>query len=341
MQHRVLEKGSLLDWRGTLLEEGFSVGEIRQLDSKKITDKPRFIKNYDSYSVLSDYFQIHLSVIESAGNVISAIKLYEETESKCFFCRRIEKNASAILSDSPGSTVVHTVGEKYEITFRRKTNEIHLYGHIYDFMPNTPLLFDFVLKMPYDESFAFYNGFPHADNKFCYITKKTSMPADGKIIFGEKEILFGRGASFANSEFMRASLPKKHERNSIYLCGISHGRRIGVALGSETTMQGDTSENVFFVDGKLNKLAAINIQIATVNGEKGVEQPWTIMDTEGRIKLLFKPKHVQNEKAGNWLKPCHIKYLFGNFSGQLVNDAGERFEIINLPGFIRKCSVKI
>lgn len=341
MQRRILEKGSLLDWRGTLLEEGFSVGEIKQLDSKTIMDSLRFIKNYDNYSILSDAYQMHLHVAEDANDAVLAIELYQENEKKCFFCRRVEKNASYCLSDSPGSAVVHTKGEKYEITFRRKANEMHLYGHIYDFMPDTPLLLDFVLSMPHDETLAFCQGFHESENKFCYITKRTAMPADGKIIFGEREILFGRSASFANAEFLRSALPKKYERSSIYSCGISHGKRIGIALGSGSTVNGDTSENVFFVDGRLNKLGDTNIQTATLNGEKGIGQPWTIMDSEGRLKLLFKPKFVENQKTGSWLKPCHIKYIFGSFSGQIINYTDEQIEIFNFPGFIHKITVNI
>ncbi len=70
-----------------------------------------------------------------------------------------------------------------------------------------------------------------------------------------------------------------------------------------------------------------------VNGKKEMQRPLTVMDSAGRVKLLFTPKLKGEFRIGGSLKGKKESYVAGNLQGTALLDNGRLINIANIPAF--------
>ncbi len=63
------------------------------------------------------------------------------------------------------------------------------------------------------------------------------------------------------------------------------------------------------------------------------KKPWRFVSEDGRLRLVFEPFFERAAKTNLLLLKSEAHHLFGKYSGHLVADDGEKFEISDLVGW--------
>jgi len=331
VQRRMLEAGPLLKRDGSLVEKGYSQGLIKRLNSGFITEKPKRIYGWESYYLLSDMCRLNISVSQGKGRVYLMLSLFDMASDKVYSCLRSEKADTDKLGDELGGGMVHMMGKRYEITIRNKGESTHIYGHVYDFFEKIPMLFDFVLRLNPPSSIAYCDSLPKRESLFYYTLKSCCLTTDGRVIFGDREYLFPPSAAISFADSTRGAFLGKWSRRMVGAGGIVEGAPFGLNLVEGRSDA--TTENAFFYAGQMNKLKNVSIQVATVNGKKETHRPLTVMDSAGRLRLLFTPKLKGEFRIGGSLKGKKESYVAGNLQGTALLDNGRLINIANIPAF--------
>ena len=331
MQRRMLEAGPLLKRDGTLVEKGYSQGLIKRLNSGFITEKPKRLRGWECYHLLSDMCRFNISVSQGRGRVYLMLSLFDMVSDKVYSCLKSENADSDKLGDELGGGMVHMMGKRYEITIRNKGESTHIYGHVYDFFEKTPMLFDFILRLNPLSSIAYCDSLQKRESLFYYTLKSCCLTTDGRVIFGDREYLFPPSAAVSCADSTRGAFQGRWTRRIIGVGGIVEGAPFGLNLVEG--LSNATTENAFFYAGHMNKLENISIQVATVNGKKDLKRPLTVIDGAGRLKLLFTPKLKGEFRIGGSLKGAKESYVAGNLQGTALLDNGRLLNIANIPAF--------
>lgn len=339
MQHRMLQPGPLLSDRGELMEAGYAHRLIKHYDRQAIKASPLKIKEWDYYLVANDYCALALTMADNGYMGLDSIGLLDfsapsqRTVSRMLLFPRGKR---ALPPDSSSGTL-RGIGKRYEMTFRTDHDKRHLYGHMYDFGgPGKPLLFDIILHNPPQDSMVIATPFPEKATAFYYNQKINCMPADGRVIYDEKEYLFSPAASFGVLDWGRGVWTYNNTWYWSSASGVVEGLRFGFNFGYGF---GDTSaatENMLFYDGVAHKLEDVQFHITMVNGREDYLAPWTITDNRDRVRLAFQPIIDRAADTNLLLLRSNQHQIFGRFSGTVKLDTGRVLQINNLIGFAEK-----
>lgn len=339
MQHRLLQPGPLLDRQGRLAEAGYALSPIKTYDRAAVRASGTRIKEWDYYLVSSDACCFALTVADLgylAVDSLSFIDLDNKTE--------ITKTRTGLfpmgrrgLAPHSGKGVVTAAGKRYEITLRTEKSKRHLYGHMYDFGgKQSPLLFDFVLDCPPDDSMVIATPFYEKDTAFYYNQKINCMPADGRVIFDGREYLFSPASAFGVLDWGRGVWTYRNTWYWASASGVVGGRRVGFNLGYGFGDTSQATENMVFVDGMAIKLGKVQFCITTRNGREDYLSPWTMYDDAGRLKLSFVPILDRRSDTNLLLMRSNQHQIFGRYTGAVLLDSGEMLPINSLVGFAEK-----
>ncbi len=225
----------------------------------------------------------------------------------------------------------------YRSTFRTVGDKRHLYGHMYDFGgPDKPLLFDIILHNPEQDSMVIATPFHRKATAFYYNQKINCLPADGRVIYGDREYLFSPAGSFGVLDWGRGVWTYNNTWYWSSASGIVDGLRFGFNFGYGF---GDTSaatENMLFYDGIAHKLEDVQFHITMVNGRENFMAPWAITDNRDRVRLSFVPIIDRAADTNFILLRSDQHQIFGRFSGTVQLDTGRVLQINNLIGFAEK-----
>lgn len=343
MQYRMLQRGSLHTHDGRLIETGYATSLIKTYDRARIKAPKWRIKEWDYYLVASDSFALALTVADNGYMGLDSVSLMDfdvpsaHTASRMSFFPMGKKGLPA--TSQSGSVRAH--GKGYELTFKTEDGQRQLYGHMYDFTgPNDPLLFDIVLSEPKQDSMVIVTPFAGKPRAFYYNQKINCMPAQGRVIHGEKEYIFSPASSFGTLDWGRGVWTYSNTWYWGSASGIVDGLPFGMNLGYGF---GDTSaatENMLFYGGVAYKLEQVIFDIPMKGGREDWLSPWQIKDDADRLNLRFDPIIDRYDKTDFKLLSSVQHQVFGRFSGWAQLDGSTRLNISNLTGFAEKVSNK-
>lgn len=338
MQHRMFGAGPLLNSRGELSETGYALSLIKEYEREKIRAPKTRIKEWDYYLISSERCALAVTVADLGYAGLDSISLidftqpFEQTASRLSF---MPLGKRALPATSSKGTV-RALGKNYEITFRTEKDKRHLYGHMYDFKADKPLLFDLVLFSPKEDSMVIATPFSEKSTAFYYNQKINCMPADGRVIYGEDEYLFAPSAAFGVLDWGRGVWTYKNTWYWLSASGVVNGGRFGMNLGYGFGDNSAATENMLFYNGVASKLEHVQFHITMKNGQEDFLSPWTITDDRGRLRLQFMPIIDRAADVNAWIIRSDQHQVFGRFSGTAVLDSGETLNIRDLIGFAEK-----
>jgi len=339
MQNRMLAQGPLHRADGVLSETGFALAPIKDYDRRRLKAPRHRIKEWDDCLVMNAHCALGIRVSDEGWIGLDSLSFIDfETLSQRSQSRRIWLPlGKRSLPASSQTGVTRAVGYNYEFTFRAEGSQRQLYGHMYDFGgERQPLLFDIILEEPRQDSMVIVTPFENKPHQFFYNRKINCLPAEGRVIWQDREYIFSPAASFGTLSWGRGVWPHLAGWYWASASGIIAGRAFGLSLGHGF---GDTSratENMLFYGGIASKLSQVAFEAPEANGQKDYLAPWQIQDDAGRLSLTFNPildQAIQN-KTGPLITKRHR--VFGRFSGHALLDDGTRLEIRELQGFIEK-----
>lgn len=339
VQHRMVQSGALLTLDGRLMEAGYATRLIKQYDRSAVRAAAWRIKEWDYYLIASDHAALALTVADLGYAGMDSLSLMDFDEKTHLTATRMTAFPLGKRGLPPSSAegVVRAQGARYELTFRKTGGQRHLYGHMYDFNgPQKPLLFDVVLHEPPGDSMVIATPFKRHPRKFYYNQKINCMPAEGRVIYGEREYVFSPAGAFGTLDWGRGVWTYSNTWYWASASGVVQGHRFGLNLGYGF---GDTSaatENMLFCDGIAHKLGHVRFDIPRAGRREDYLRPWAIHDDQGRLALHFEPIVDRAARLNALIIRTDQHQVFGRFNGTARLDDGRVLDIRDLIGFAEK-----
>lgn len=339
LQRRMLQPGPLLDPDGRLIERGYATQPVKRYNRAQIRPSALRIKEWDYYLVTSDYAALALTISDNGYLGLDSVSLmdFEQRSSRTYTRMTAFPMGRRALPAESGLGTLRARGRQHELTFRVQGGQRHLYGHVYDFGPDKePLLFDIVLQDLPGDSMVIATPFRRKPYHFYYNQKINCLPAEGRVIWGQKEYLFSPSAAFGVLDWGRGVWPWRNLWYWASLSGVVQGRRLGLNLGYGF---GDTSaatENMILCDGVAHKLGEVIFEIPRKGRREDYLHEWRIRDRQGRLDLRFIPILDRAARSSALLIKTDQHQVFGRFFGSLRLDHGEQLHLDGLIGFAEK-----
>jgi hypothetical protein len=179
---------------------------------------------------------------------------------------------------------------------------------------------------------------PWSEDRFQFTSKQTCLPASGKLLIGNREILFDQQESYACLDFGRGIWKYESKWNWASFAGKSEGHTIGVNLGGQWTDGTGFTENGIIIDGKLIKIGS---DISFIYDKQDYMKPWQLKTTNvPAINLTFTPVYERIARTDLAILRSEVHQMIGHFNGELVDEKGQVFVVSNLVGWAEDHSAR-
>ena len=181
-----------------------------------------------------------------------------------------------------------------------------------------------------DESFEPVRCATRADlNGFSYTQKMAGVLCQGHVHCEAGDFDLEEVQACASLDWTAGYLKRKSYWNWACLSGrLPDGRTLGLN-GACFTNESSFTENGFWIDGQLNKVAGIAFEYDSFH----LYEPWHIYSTDGMVELTFEPQGSHVERNNFLVMASNFHQMFGQFSGVLTSSSGEKIKISKLYGF--------
>ena len=342
MQHEITSKHPLLDEKGHLIETGYSKRMILDYDRKAIKAHPLRIKEWDYYLVYNDDYAIALTVDDNSYMALDSISLidfknkWENTNSPMKFMTLGKRNfpSSSLKGNVKGE------GKNYSIEYIKQDDRRILKFYMNNFLDDKDIKGEIELLDYDDESMVIVTPYKESKLHFYYNQKINCMPAQGKVVFGDKEIIFNKENSFGTLDWGRGVWTYKNTWYWGSGSGIIDGKRFGFNIGYGFGDTSKASENMLFYDGKAHKLSQVRFNIPSKDGKDDYLSDWTFTSDDNRFEMSFKPIIDRASNTDFIILGSNQHQVFGRFTGTCILDDGRKIELKDFLGFAEKVSNK-
>ena len=341
MQNRILTDGQLHRNDGTLSETGYACSMMKTYDRQRVKAPEWRIKEWDYYLLCSDCAALALTIADNGYMGLDSISLMDFKDNEQHTVTKISlfPMGKRFLPENSFSGTSRTVGRDYEINFVVSRNKRDLYGHFYDFKGSgKQLLFDLELSNHNQDSMVIVTPFHNKPNCFYYNQKINCLPAEGRVIFGDKEYLFSPATAFGVLDWGRGVWPYRSTWYWGSSSGTVNGNPFGLNIGHGFGDTAKATENMLFYRGIAHKLGQVKFGVPMKAGREDYLAPWQVYDEAGRLKLIFEPSIERTANMNVFLLASSQHQVFGRFTGTAVLDDGEQLKINGLNGFLEKVS---
>lgn len=343
MQSRMLTEGTLHRADGALSETGYATSLMKIYDRARIKAPKWRIKEWDYYLVQSGAFALALTIADNGYMGLDSVSLLDFERGEQWTDSRISAfpMGKRALPPSSKSGNTRAGGKDYEINFVVNGDKRDLYGHFYNFKgTGKQLLFDIRLMNPEQDSMAIVTPFRNKPGCFYYNQKINCLPAEGRVIFDQRDYYFAVADSFGTLDWGRGVWPY---RNTWYwgsANGLVEGRPFGMNIGYGFGDTSKATENMLFYGGTAHKLEQVVFAPPESNGRKDFLAPWQVFDEAGRLKLVFEPVMNRSASMNALLLSSSQNQVFGHFTGTAILDSGQVLNLLKIPGFLEEVSNK-
>jgi hypothetical protein len=330
MQQRLYRPLPLLDTEGRLIESGYALAPLWEYDPQKVKMPKKTIKEEDTAVFFSDsaifFVRVgHQGRLHSVSITLADLHRNQiDTATRSHVAFRKQNSNYSI---SPEKGVTGGFGKMYDITIRTEGQELHAYGHMYDFLGiNRPLLFDFVVGLATEPCLQVAMPARGSRGFFC----RTFMPgvhADGRVVLGERDILFPSAFSHAAYLWTRAAYRGRIPSASLSSVGMVEGELLSLRLVMGGFRDRLGSENVVFHGGVAHKLG-------TLSFEEKEEGLILIHDEQKRLQAQFHCSLQAESGEHSLFGKTVLQERYGYLSGEVILDSGKKVVFQSLPSVL-------
>lgn len=196
-----------------------------------------------------------------------------------------------------------------------------------------------VLSPPSEDAEALYtvNSWRKDKTAFRYTRKAPWYKAEGVIQFGDQELVFGAGNSWAVMDWNRGIQARTERRYWAASCGLCGTRQVSFNFGYGGVVSGPGTENAFFIDGQLHKLNQVTFRI----NPRDWMQHWHFTSDDKRVDLEFSP-HLQHSAGySSFFRKRKRRFFIGTYSGTVKTETGEVLEIEAFTGIAERSKLQL
>ena len=339
MRNQLLQRGNLLDEKGSLTEAGYATSLVKEYQRKEIKASSFRIKEWDYYLIHNEDFGIALTLADNAymGLIGASFLDFKNGTEKTtniitpFPMGRMKMPESSVMGD------VCYRNKRVEVAFKNNGKERHLILKMKRFHKDKDFFADVTLvERPEMDSMVIATPFPNKKKAFYYNQKIIGMQVSGCVIIGEKTYSFGK-SSQGLLDWGRGVWTY----DNVWYWGAGQGQVDGKAVGFNLGYGfGDTknaTENMIFYEGKAHKFDEIEFVIPKdEHGQEDYLKPWKFVSSDHRFDMDFVPILDRKSKTSLGIILSDQHQVFGRFSGKAVLDDGTELNLTNFLGFAEK-----
>jgi len=169
---------------------------------------------------------------------------------------------------------------------------------------------------------------PWSSTRFQYTVKDVARPASGTVTVDGVTHEVPAGQSWAVLDHGRGRWPYDIAWNWGAGSGVSHGRTIGIQVGGRWTEGTGSTENAFFVDGRLHK---IHDELAWEYDIADWRTPWRI--SGGGLTASFTPFYDKTARTNLGVISSRTDQCFGHWAGTFAIPDGETVAFDGILGW--------
>ena len=194
MQKELKTKGKLLDEKGHLIECGYAKSLIKNYDRKDIKAGKLRIKEWDYYLIYNDDYGVALTIDDNSYMGLYSISFLdfknatETTKSPMTFMPKGKTNMPS--TSEIGDVAVENKNYKFSFLNDGKTRK--LFAYLKNFKDGKDITIEFSLTDEPKDSMVIITPFKNKPKHFYYNQKIVGLKATGKVVLGEKEIIFDK-----------------------------------------------------------------------------------------------------------------------------------------------------
>ncbi len=169
---------------------------------------------------------------------------------------------------------------------------------------------------------------PWSSTRFQYTVKDVARPATGSVTVEGVTYDVPAGRSWAVLDHGRGRWPYDIRWNWGAGSGISDGRTIGIQVGGKWTEGTGSTENAFFVDGRLHK---IHDELTWEYDIADWRRPWRVAG--GGLEASFFPFFDKVTRTNLGVVASRTDQCFGHWSGTFTPPGGEAVAFDGILGW--------
>lgn len=171
---------------------------------------------------------------------------------------------------------------------------------------------------------------PWGRDRFQFTSKQQCLPATGAITWGDEQLTFTPGATFACLDYGRGIWPYRTTWNWAAFSGYSGGDVVGINMGAKWTDGTGMNENGILLNGRMHKIME---DIVFEYDDRDFMRPWRMRTASSdAVQLEFTPFYDRANAINLLLLSSKTHQMFGHFSGKLHVD-GQTVPIDNILGW--------
>ena len=173
---------------------------------------------------------------------------------------------------------------------------------------------------------------PWSERRFQFTSKQNTLPAEGKITWGDQHIHFSAPSAFACLDLGRGMWPFSSFWNwSSFSTRLDDGRTIGINMGAGWTDGTGMNENALCINGHLIKLSE---DICFTYDKSDFKAPWHMKTSiTDRVDLTFMPFFERTAKSDALIIHSEVHQMIGRFKGTLKGEDGKLIHIDQAVGW--------
>ena len=175
---------------------------------------------------------------------------------------------------------------------------------------------------------------PWSEKRFQYTSKHQARPATGYLTIGGMTRVLEdalRGA-WGVLDVGRGRWPYSTRWNWGGGAGRASGDGpvVGLQIGAKWTEGTGLTENGVIIDGRLTKIGA---ELGWDYSWDNPMRPWRVTDPSGHLELELTPRYDKHSRTNVGVLSTETHQVFGDWSGWVADDDGQRVEFDDLQGF--------
>ena len=169
---------------------------------------------------------------------------------------------------------------------------------------------------------------PWSARRFQYTVKAPALRVSGRLRVDGVDVEVSAQDSWAVLDHGRGRWPYSMLWNWGAGSGVVDGRTLGLTIGGQWTVGTGSTENALVVDGRVHKL---HDELMWSYDRTDWLAPWRV--TGPRVDLTFTPFHERVAITRLVVLAGETHQCFGDWSGHVVDDAGEPVRVDGLVGW--------
>jgi len=329
-QNEIKEPSNLFNKDGSLIQRGWARKPILKYNKENIGKGWLRIKEWDHYSILNKQFGFQLT-IGDIGYLTQMSYVWLDFENKKrdgkgFF--KFFTKSKLLPVSSQEDSIIKFPTKKFEATITKNKNKRIISIEDPTFQKKGLKGNIILTDDPKMDNTVVVTGYKEDPRLFYYNHKINYMPAEGKMLIGNKSYTFESENSFGLMDWGRGIWPYHTHWLWGSACGIINEIPVAFNVGYGFGDLSTHTENIIFYNGTAHKIDEVTFH----HEDRDPTKPWKFTSNDNRFNMVLTPLIPHREKINFGIIYLNSHLLHGLYTGDLILDNGEKIYVENMLG---------